>query len=710
MQKSFLPIVLLLLVLFTNPSCKKSDNEETVVPINKEVVAEKINVKTYEMIDLITKQTLSEKYLGTFGSIPVELKKTSDTTLSFYVPDIAEGAATLKFNLAKIDFNVSKTEALDAIKLINDINKKFDERILALPSSTPEEIADIEGAKKFRQEALDLFNSLTPDQKTQALLTYEANKAEFQAFVNNTFTNLDTTTNMRLQSECARTNFREFYDCTGENLGNVAIGLKRSSREFLQMLTMAGLSAYLAPASFGLSATGTVLGGGAAAYLLFAEVLPAAAKFKNSLFPYLEARWIFSKALFDMVVTDFKSQVSTGLNLTPKFHSLTSDDGAIGSGISFFISTMDNLKSYWDKLTAVFGKYPNYNNTETPANLITEDIMISNISNANVQYIGQTNQSITFKSLSGKDEVFTCKIKVSKEGFVEEKTLSAKVKVNCPTITFGTSMSGEGSIAILNVQGGVAPYMFSIANSTYQSSEIFVGPYVSGNSYLIKIKDVNNCETTETRVLSKDACANLATINDSRDGQTYKIVQIGNQTWMAENLRYSGNIPNITDNDNWINNKTGAWCYYNNDPANGIVYGKLYNKYAISNTNVCPAGWHVPSDAEWTTLTDFLGGNVVAPFKMAYPGTQYWPSPNLYATNSSCFSALPGGDRNYDGTFDFIGLSVFWWSSTPSFEGIGNLPPAYNWTRRLVFNVDRVGLLRNNYDDTFGASVRCVKD
>jgi uncharacterized protein (TIGR02145 family) len=143
---------------------------------------------------------------------------------------------------------------------------------------------------------------------------------------------------------------------------------------------------------------------------------------------------------------------------------------------------------------------------------------------------------------------------------------------------------------------------------------------------------------------------------------------------MAENLKtskYSDGtmIPNITDNTQWKNDSSGAWCYYNNDVANNAKYGKLYNWYAVSKTsngnkNVCPNGWHVPSDTEWKVLTDYLGGDSVAGSKMKEVGTSSWYSPNTDATNTSLFSGLPGGNRNNNGNYNNIGNNGNWWSST----------------------------------------------
>jgi uncharacterized protein (TIGR02145 family) len=200
-------------------------------------------------------------------------------------------------------------------------------------------------------------------------------------------------------------------------------------------------------------------------------------------------------------------------------------------------------------------------------------------------------------------------------------------------------------------------------------------------------------------------------ITDS-EGTSYKTVYIGTQTWMAENLKVSKyndgtTIPNITDNKKWRNDTTGAWCNNNNSDSLGKIYGKLYNWYAVSKTsngnkNVCPTGWHVPTDAEWTVLTDYLGGEGVAGGKMKEVGTTSWNSPNTEATNTSLFSALPGGDRDYDGGYyNTIGYLGVWWSSTE-----GNASNAWN---RNLYNGNG-GAGRNDNLKKDGLSVRCLRD
>ena len=174
-------------------------------------------------------------------------------------------------------------------------------------------------------------------------------------------------------------------------------------------------------------------------------------------------------------------------------------------------------------------------------------------------------------------------------------------------------------------------------------------------------------------------------------------VAICTQTWTTKNLAvtaYSDGtpIPQVTDPTAWANLTTGAWCYYNNDAANNTVYGKLYNWYAAAGIydaaslanptlrkKLAPTGYHVSTDTEWTTLTTCLGGINVAGGKMKETGTAHWNSPNTDATNSSGFTGLPGGFRNYDGTFYFIGFNGYWWSSSE--DGA-----AYAWYRYLNYS------------------------
>jgi uncharacterized protein (TIGR02145 family) len=201
------------------------------------------------------------------------------------------------------------------------------------------------------------------------------------------------------------------------------------------------------------------------------------------------------------------------------------------------------------------------------------------------------------------------------------------------------------------------------------------------------------------------------------DDNVYKTVTIGKQIWMAENLKttkYNDGtaIPNITVAGTWAAANTGAYCDYSNTTANSTTYGRLYNWYAVDNNadtkvasnggkNVCPTGWHVPTDAEWTTLTTYLGGESVAGGKLKETVIPHWKTPNTGATNEIGFTALPSGCRSNLGTFNSIASSGILWSSTE-----GSATDAYN---RIMYY---------NYTDVYsfasfkpsGFSVRCIKD
>jgi len=191
------------------------------------------------------------------------------------------------------------------------------------------------------------------------------------------------------------------------------------------------------------------------------------------------------------------------------------------------------------------------------------------------------------------------------------------------------------------------------------------------------------------------------------DGNKYHIVTIGTQVWMAENLkttryRNSDLIPNVSDKLEWEALNTGAFCIYNNDEINSNIYGHLYNWFAVADSrNIAPIGWHVPSDAEWATLVDFLGGQSVAGGKLKELGANHWRNGNLKATNEFGFTALPGGYRNFDGKFSSIGFSGTFWSTT--------IDILYPWYCGMNFDINDI-YRGHDFKKEVGFSIRCVKD
>jgi len=195
------------------------------------------------------------------------------------------------------------------------------------------------------------------------------------------------------------------------------------------------------------------------------------------------------------------------------------------------------------------------------------------------------------------------------------------------------------------------------------------------------------------------------------DGNVYNTVQIGSQCWMQENLkvehfRNGDNIPTGLGSSAWSTTTSAAFAVYDSVPANKGIYGLLYNWFTVSDTRgMCPTDWHVPKDGEWTQLTDFLGGTVIAGRKMKTTGTLdagtgLWQSPNS-GVNSSGFSGLPGGYRKVFGNYNWLGKKGYWWSAS-------QFSPTLAWRREI--DHDNTFVNRNYSDKERGYSVRCVQD
>jgi len=265
-------------------------------------------------------------------------------------------------------------------------------------------------------------------------------------------------------------------------------------------------------------------------------------------------------------------------------------------------------------------------------------------------------------------------------------------------LTFNSELS-RNSIEMELEKTGVNEYMTSKIQSAVNMD------YSLGDRLKLTGKSANFL-TVKMLVADKSQTINFVFVACTDvDGINYPVVKIGTQTWMAENLRsihYANNdeIPNVVD-DAWGTLTTGAYCDYDDSAMNGEIYGHLYNYYAVADArNICPAGWHVATDAEWTTLIDFAGGLTVAGGKLKESGFTHWQSPNMDATDEFGFSALPAGFR-YNDSYQYIGQNGIYWTVT---SGSGD----YSWVRNFGYN--RANLQRYEGFNPVGWSVRCIKN
>lgn len=321
--------------------------------------------------------------------------------------------------------------------------------------------------------------------------------------------------------------------------------------------------------------------------------------------------------------------------------------------------------------------------------------------------------------------IFSCKKKdENNDPAVQIPTVTTSVVSNITKTTAdcGGNVTSEGgaSVTARGVCWSISQAP-TIANSK-TSDGTGTGSYISNitgmgpsATYYIRAYATNSGGTAYGNAVMCQTQPGVADI----DGNVYNIVTIGTQVWMAENLRVThyqnGDvITNVTDNAQWKNLTTPAYCNYNNDANNAALYGCLYNWYAASDSrNIAPSGWHVPTDNDWKQLEIYLGMTQVQADgvgmrgtteggKLKEAGTSHWASPNTGATNSSDFTGLPGVIRYYLGAFNTdLGQNAYWWSTTEK-------DTSNAWGRHLYYNFANSD--RSSYYKYGGFAVRCVKD
>jgi len=309
--------------------------------------------------------------------------------------------------------------------------------------------------------------------------------------------------------------------------------------------------------------------------------------------------------------------------------------------------------------------------------------------------------NLTQVSLSGADPLAcagTINLAQSVPAAGSPYSITTSSTSNYVTVTLGTA-------ATLSSETATSVYMMILPGA--QSENLQIGLKIGGSW-----TDMSKAQPTGGFVRGKKYVVALntedagwaATYKDNRDDKIYAYVTIGTQVWMTENLAY---LPSVVGPGTGSNSTAYYYVYgYNGSDvataeatSNYTTYGVLYNWPAAQSA--CPSGWHLPSDAEWTTLSDYLGGISYAGGKLKEAGTAHWNSPNTGATNESGFTALPGGYRSSRGTFYGIGNYGYWWSST-------QLDTTNAWTRALSFSYSHD--YRGDYDKGDGFSVRCMRD
>ncbi len=454
-------------------SCKKNPNNNN--SNSAQLRVEKSDVKSFEIISVILNENLSDKYTGQFGGKQIELLKTSDTTISFMVPDVISGKYTLKTVFGNFTFNVTEAKQIITSQVLNSITVDFETKMNLFVPISIEGKANKDSLIQFKNETIKLINSMSDKDKEVALKIYEANKQpvlDCYVAINSLINSSTVLKRGGSQSNCPNSDYKSFYDCTAQNLGQAATQIKPIAAKFLEMLTMAGAVAItgsklsaLGPAAVGLTAIGISLPVAAATYLLVFDLAPAIGKLWDASKPFLSATWILGSEIFNNANTTFVDQLSTSLNLSPKFKSLTNSTINITAGTKYYNDAINGLNYYLNKMKALFQPHPDYTNSIENTTLNTNEIVVENISNSNVVFQGNDGEKLKFKSRSGKEEYFNYKLTVNKEGFTYSKTLNGLVKPPIDSTDFYTQLC-VGNWIVQNIESKDAYYL-ELTNDGY---------------------------------------------------------------------------------------------------------------------------------------------------------------------------------------------------------------------------------------------------
>jgi len=274
--------------------------------------------------------------------------------------------------------------------------------------------------------------------------------------------------------------------------------------------------------------------------------------------------------------------------------------------------------------------------------------------------------------------------------------------ITAVTLSWEYSITGHYGFKIdRKVNEGAWEMGFATVNSDTTFTQN--GLDLNNNVYYFRVYAYYNIyESLKTENLVTLKCGYPFT--DSRDGNKYETIQIGDQCWMKKNLAYlpivsPSSTGSSTSNYYYVHGYQGTNVTEAKATANYQTYGVLYNWPA--SLTACPQGWSLPTDDEWTVLTDYLGGTNIAGGKMKEAGTAHWNSPNTGATNSSGFSCLPAGYRYFAGNFGYLGDYGYWWSSSERSS-------SYAWLR--ILGCDYEDVYRDDDSKKCGFSVRCLRD
>lgn len=635
MKSTIYFLILIVSVVFF--SCANDENETNQINQNGGIISRYQCVT----IDVGTIQLSNETYIGTLNNQPIELSKVDENKLVFYVDETTTlGKSQLiisELNNAKINYEVIDVILTQTSEATLQPLIDFQEQYGSALTTSTEDAPFLQNHNAITT----YYANLSDVEKIEAAKFYKANKAIIDAVYN---TNYDAIQGRNLQQTQTDFDFALYR----------ALVFKHS----LAIVT-------------------TIIAGKVA-------VTP----------PYEPTKTIIASSI-----------ALAGIYKSRQFHGQVIEDVYKVVGIK-----LDNVLGFNNRNVSSTNAPLSLTNNETIT--IPFEVNARNLNNADSNT--QKEFVSTFFNARNRLNIFISKINstiVWINNNVPLLNLVTTESVNIPNTTTVNSFEANSQI--------MQRFSFSVNHPNLQLENATL----SNTGLLnLKIKFIGNPSLTTINsslnytysddfssfsgsfpivVTAASACGNSTDI----DGNVYESVTIGTQCWMKSNLnvsRYRNGdvIPQVTDPAAWNQLTTGAWCYYENNTANGTVYGKIYNWYAVNDPRgLAPEGYHIPSDAEWTVLINFLGGENLAGGKMKT--TTGWNAPNTGATNNSNFTGLPGGYRPNHGGYINIGAEGYWWSASSSIANEA-------WCRSLTYDIE--GVWRFDIDKVTGFSVRCIKN
>jgi len=414
------------------------------------------------------------------------------------------------------------------------------------------------------------------------------------------------------------------------------------------------------------------------------------------------------------------NNVGTGYGMALSYSTLgqsPTSAGATATNINVTSATLNgsvNANYLSTVVTFEYGTTTGYGSTATPSQSPITGNTSSNVSADITGLTAGTIYHYRIKSVNSLGTGYSSDLTFTTLGLVPTvSTLTTTVISSTSAIVNGTVNANYLSSTVIFEYGQTTGYGSTITASqspitgnTIKNVSANISGLVGGTTYHYRIKALNSLGTTygSDMIFETDPLS----LSDV-DGNVYKVIRIGTQVWMSENLKttkYADGtvIPLVTELVTWTLLSTPGYCWYNNDEATYKTdYGALYNGYTIKRGNLCPTGWHIPTESQWDVLINFLGGINIAGGKLKAAGFTSWQSPNTGATNETDFTALAGGYRYNLGAFHNIGLNGYWWTSTIPIQYPNNLV-----IKICYYNSSNVFDLKPDLKNGF--SVRCLKD